>query len=306
MGVARSFDRLRRNIGGGLYKGLLTVLLLIWTVPFVFPIIVTVTHAFMSEKELARELTPISGDSSSMAGRMTEGNEFVQLSWIPLQATLNAFYDTLVGQPQYLLLFWNSVKLTVPIVAGQLVVASMAGYAFSQLRFRLRKPLFFVYITVMMMPLQVTLVPNFIMVKRLGLFNSDWSIILPGIFGAFGVFLMRQFMQAVPYAYIEAARMDGAGHKTIMIRIVLPMCRSGLAALAILTFIDNWNLVEQPLVFLQDAFRQPLSVYLTAINEKDRAIAFAASVLYMMPAILLMMYAENDLIEGIQTSGIKG
>lgn len=182
----------------------------------------------------------------------------------------------------------------------------LAAYAFSQLRFRLREPLFFAYIVVMLMPFQVTLVPNYIMANSLGLLNSEWSIILPGMFNAFGVFLMRQFMQVVPYSYIEAARMDGAGHLRILLTIVLPMCRSGIAALAVLAFIDNWNMVEQPLIFLKDAIKQPLSVYLAYISEDDIGLAFAASVIYMLPAILLMLHAEKELVEGVQLSGVKG
>jgi multiple sugar transport system permease protein len=203
-------------------------------------------------------------------------------------------------------MFWNSVDLTLPVIAGQIAVASLAGYAFAFLRFRCREPLFFVYIVTMLMPFQVTLVPNFIVADKLGLLGSHASIVLPGIFSAFGVFLLRQFMTYIPLSYIEAARVDGASHLNIFARIIMPMCRSGVAALAILVFIDNWNMVEQPLIFLQDAIKQPLSVYLSVIDEGALGIAFAASALYMLPLILVALYAENDLVEGIQLSGIKG
>jgi multiple sugar transport system permease protein len=113
-------------------------------------------------------------------------------------------------------------------------------------------------------------------------------------------------MLTVPYSYIEAARADGAGHLYIFVRIVLPMCSSGLAALAILLFIDNWNMVEQPLIFLSDPHKQPLSVYLSAIGEGERGLAFAASTLYMLPLVLVALYAERYLVEGIQLTGIKG
>jgi multiple sugar transport system permease protein len=143
------------------------------------------------------------------------------------------------------------------------------------------------------------------MADKLGLLNSPNAIILPGIFAAFGVFMLRQFMLDIPYAYIEAAKMDGAGHLQIFYKIMIPMIKPGLAALIILLFVDYWNMVEQPLIFLDDPFKQPLSVYLSRING-EKGIAFAASMLYMAPMVLLFLYAETYFIEGIQLSGIKG
>jgi len=158
----------------------------------------------------------------------------------------------------------------------------------------------------MLMPFQVTLVPNYMVIDRLGLMNSEAAIVLPGIFGAFGVFMMRQFMAHIPQAYSEAAKIDGAGHWTIFSRIVLPLAAPGLAALSVLLFADHWNMVEQPLIFLQDAVKQPLSLYLARIDREARGIGFAASALYMTPIVLLFLYAESYFIEGIQLSGIKG
>jgi multiple sugar transport system permease protein len=203
-------------------------------------------------------------------------------------------------------MFWNSATIVLPIVIGQLIVAGLAAYAFAQLRFHFREPLFFLYIVVMLMPFQVTLVPNYIIADKLGLLNTYSGIIFPGIFSTFGVFLLRQFMNYIPLVYSEAARVDGAGHLYIYLRVVVPMCRSGFAALSMLVFIDNWNMVEQPLIFLHDAYKQPLSVYLSFISEGERGVAFAACTLYMLPMLLAAIYAEKDLVEGIQLSGIKG
>jgi multiple sugar transport system permease protein len=144
------------------------------------------------------------------------------------------------------------------------------------------------------------------MADKIGILNSANAVILPGIFAAFGVFMLRQFMLDIPYTYIEAAKIDGAGHVRIFLKIILPMIKPGLAALIILLFVDYWNMVEQPLIFLDDPFKQPLSVYLSTINNGERGIAFAASMLYMTPMVLLFLYAESYFIEGIQLSGIKG
>jgi multiple sugar transport system permease protein len=126
------------------------------------------------------------------------------------------------------------------------------------------------------------------------------------MFGAFGVFLLRQFMLQIPQAYVEAALIDGAGHGAIFARVVLPLVQPGLAALVVLLFADYWNMVEQPLVFLDDPLRQPLSLILSRIAEEARGVGFAASVLYMMPMVLLFLYAESYFIEGVQLSGVKG
>ena len=159
----------------------------------------------------------------------------------------------------------------------------------------------------MLMPFQVTLVPNYLIAGKLGLLNNYLSIIFPGIFGAFGVFLLKQYMhQKFWLATLEAAKVDGAGALQIFLKIIVPLSKSGIAALAILVFIDNWNMVEQPLIFLQDATKQPLSLYLSRIAAGEKGLAFAASTLYMTPVLLSFLYAENYLLEGIRLSGIKG
>jgi multiple sugar transport system permease protein len=136
--------------------------------------------------------------------------------------------------------------------------------------------------------------------------NTASAIILPGIFAAFGVFMLRQFMLSIPYALVEAAQMDGAGHYRIFYRIMLPLMKPGIAALIVLLFVDYWNMVEQPLIFLEDAFKQPLSLYLSRIHKEAQGIGFAASLIYMTPMVLLFLYAESYFIEGVQMSGIKG
>lgn len=267
-----------------------------------FPIVLTFSNSLMTEQEI--------GYNYDLIGKMTkadtEADSFVNLKLIPDWLSFGQYAEVLVNNPKFLKMFWNSTFLVLPIIAGQLAVASLAAYAFAKLRFRGREQWFVVYIMTMLMPFQVTLVPNYIIVEKLGLMNDSAAIILPGIFSAFGVFMLRQFMLPIPNSYMEAAKMDGAGHLTIFVRIVLPMVKPGLAALTVLLFVDYWNMVEQPLIFLEDAVKQPLSLYLSRINAEARGIGFAASVLYMAPMVLLFLYAESYFIEGIQLSGIKG
>jgi multiple sugar transport system permease protein len=237
-----------------------------------------------------------------------DGNpgEYANLKLIPDRVSFSQYKTLLLEQPQYLHMFWNSAGLVLPIVLGQTAVSSLAAYAFAKLRFPGRDPLFLVYVVTMLMPFQVTLVPNYIALEKMGLLGHEAGIVLPGMFSAFGVFLLRQFMVHIPWAYVEAAKMDGAGQAYIFARIVAPLVMPGIAALCILAFVDNWNMVEQPLVLLPDAAKQPLSLFLSRINEGQPGVAFAAAMLYMAPMVFVFLNGEKELVQGIQLSGMKG
>ncbi|RJX39944.1 carbohydrate ABC transporter permease [Paenibacillus pinisoli] len=285
-----------------IHKSLLTLLLGLIGLLLLFPIVITFTNSLMTGGELLINYGTI--------GKLTEvtatgADTFVNLKWLPDKVTLAQYGELLVYSPNYLLLFWNSAGLVVPIILGQTAVAAMAAYAFAKLSFRGRDSLFLVYLLTMLMPFQVTLVPNYIMADKLGLLHTSGAVILPGIFAAFGVFMLRQFMLHIPYAYIEAAKMDGAGHLRIFLTVIVPMVKPGLAALVVLLFVDYWNMVEQPLIFIDDPFKQPLSVFLSRLSGEWDTV-FAASMLYMAPMVLLFLYAETYFIEGVQLSGIKG
>ncbi len=282
---------------------ILTLLLGGLAVAVLFPIGLTLVSSLMSEEEIGLNY----GLIGTMVDTANGGTEaFVNLKLLPDWLTPSQYSQVLILSPKFLSMFWNSAGLVVPIVAGQAVVGSMAAYAFAKLRFPGRDKLFLVYLMTMLMPFQVTLVPNYLVIHELGLMNRPSAIVLPGIFGAFGVFMMRQFMSHIPYALTEAAKIDGAGQLTIFARVILPLAKPGLAALTVLLFVDYWNMIEQPLLFLQDAAKQPLSLYLAQINQSARGVGFAASSIYMAPMVLLFLYAESYFVEGIQNSGIKG
>ncbi|WP_042168533.1 carbohydrate ABC transporter permease [Paenibacillus gorillae] len=288
---------------GWISKLVLTIGLGVLAAIMLVPIVLTFTNSLMTEQEI--------GLNYGLIGQMTDAaaggkDAFVNLKVLPDWLSLEQYLHVLVLAPKFLRMFWNSVALVVPIIAGQTAVAALAAYAFAKLRFFGRDKLFLLYLMTMLMPFQVTLVPNYMVVDKLGLMNSGAALILPGIFGAFGVFMLRQFMAHIPFAYTEAAKIDGAGAWTIFARIILPLAKPGLAALTVLLFVDYWNMIEQPLIFLQDASKQPLSLYLAYIDKEARGIGFAASALYMTPMVLLFLYAESYFIEGVQLSGIKG
>ena len=209
--------------------------------------------------------------------------------------------------PEYLLKFWNSVILTLPITLFQIVVAVLASYGFSRYQGKIKNIIFFAYIILMLMPYQVTLVPNFLVAEKFGILDTRWAIILPGIFSPFSVFLLTKVMRRIPIAYIEAAKLDGASEMQILMKVSLPLCKGALVSIAMLVFIDYWNMVEQPLVLMKDADKHPLSVFLSQINTGDVGLAFAVGTVYMIPTILMFLYGEDYLVEGITYSGgIKG
>ncbi len=283
-------------------------LLFVWLLAFAFvflmPTLLTVTNSFMSESELTSNYGAVLGDVGGGGSYMSEK---VNLKYIPDMVSFKQYVTVLFRSPEYLLKFWNSVLLTLPIMLGQLIIASFAAYGFYISRSRVKNVIFFSYIILMLMPYQVTLVPNYLVSDSLGILGSRWSILLPGIFTPLSVFILTKSMRRIPSAVIESARLDGAGDFKIFYKICLPMCSSALYSVAILTFIDNWNMVEQVLILLDDPEKQPLSVFLYSINTGEVGIAFAASVVYMIPPVLLFLHGEENLVEGIAYSGsVKG
>lgn len=272
------------------------ILFLFITIIYMIPLLVTLTNSFMSSKEVERNY---SVDSLS-------NEEYVEMNLVPEKVTLSQYGRLLFESPVYLNMFWNSVKITIPIVIGQILVSSLAAYAFTILEFRGKEILFFLYIIVMLLPLQVTLLPNYIVADWFDITDSYLAIILPGIFNPFGVFLLRQYMKSMPDGYIEAAKIDGAGHGRIFLSIILPMVKPGIAALAMLTLIDYWNLIDQAVIFIQDAEKLPLSTFLAQVNNGELGMAFAGSCFYAVPVLLVLFYGQEHLKEGIAITGMKG
>ena len=256
-------------------RGVMFLLSLIFAVMFLLPTVLTITNSFMSEEE-------IKANYGMVFATTTGGyvSKTVNLKFIPDKVTLAQYIDGLIKSPDYLVKLWNSILLVVPIVLLQVGVASVAAYNFTRWRGKIRSGIFFFYVILMLMPYQVA---------------------------PFSVFLLTKFMRRIPYSLIEAAKVDGAGEWEIFTKICLPECRSALYSIAILVFIDYWNMVEQPLILLQDADSQPLSVFLSQINAGEIGLAFAMATVYMIPSLLLFLHGEEYLVEGIANSGsVKG
>ena len=283
-------------------RATLTILTAAFALMFLLPTLLTVTNSFMTQSEITANYGQVFDTGSG--GYISET---INLKFIPDKVSFSQYITVLLRSPDYLLKFWNSVILTLPIVLGQLAVASIAAYGFTRWRGKVSDTIFFSYVILMLMPYQVTLVPNYLVSEWLGVLNTRWAIILPGIFAPFSVFLLTKSMRRIPVALIEAAKLDGCNEWQIFTRVCMPQCRSALYSIAILVFIDYWNMVELPIVLLEDAASQPLSVYLSTINAGEIGIAFAIAVIYMVPGLLMFLYGEDFLVEGIAHSGsVKG
>lgn len=274
-------------------------------VAFLLPTILTFANSFMTSNE-------ISANYGAMFSNMTENKKTfissnVNLKFIPDKVTFDQYKAVLIQNSDYLLKFWNSVLLTVPITVFQMVVAILTSYGFSRYPNKFKSIIFFAYIILMIMPYQVTLVPNFLVAEKFDLLNTRSAIILPAIFSPFSIFLLTKVMKRIPISYVEAAKLDGAGEFRILTKIYIPLCKGAIASIAMLVFIDYWNMVEQPLVLMKDQAQHPLSVFLSQINTGDIGLAFAVGTVYMIPTVLMFLYGEDYLVEGIAYSGgIKG
>jgi len=281
---------------------LITAFLVILGMLFLFPLVVTVSGSFMTEQTIYVNYSSGVTTFDLVAG-ITE--KFKSLILIPNPASFEQYAGVLINQPSFLVLLFNSLKLTLPVTLGALGVGILTAYGFTIWEWKHKERVFLVYIVVMLMPLQAVLVPNYIVAAIFGIQKSYLAIILPGIFTPFGVFLMRQGMKAIPQAYFEAAKIDGAGNWYILFNILIPQLKSMIAALCMLTFIEYWNLVEQAVIFIDDYRLEPLSIYLSRLADGRTALIFAASCVYMFLPVWFLLSGQADLEKGIELSGVK-
>jgi multiple sugar transport system permease protein len=182
----------------------------------------------------------------------------------------------------------------------------MMAYALSRFRFRGREAIFFGIIMLMLLPFQVTMVPNVLTLRTIGLLNTVWAVIIPMWFSPFYIFLIRQFMLGLPNELLEAAQMDGAGTLRCYSYVVIPVCRPVIGAAIALSFADCWNLVEQPMTYLsQRADLYPLSVEFNRLAGSNAKIVFAGAALYILPALFIYLYFLNDILSGVQLTELK-
>lgn len=262
---------------------------------FLAPVAIILSGTIMSRYELRECLMPLAAN----VGR------FVSWKFFPSYPTFEHYWKLLFFTPQFFVVFWNSVKIVGLSLAGQLLFAVPAAWAFAVYRFPLRKILFAVYVVLMLLPFQVTMLSNYLVLDGMNLMNTHWAIILPAVFSTFPVFLSYRGFCSLPPSLIEAARLDGAGEWMIFWKLGLPLSSGGVLSAMVLGFLEYWNLMEQPLAFLKDQFLWPLSLYLPEIRMDQAGYSFVASVITLIPAAFVFMFGQEYLERGIVSSGLK-
>ncbi len=203
-------------------------------------------------------------------------------------------------------MFWNSIKITFGVLLGQLMVGTMAAWGFAKYDFPWKKGCFLIYMILMLLPFQVLMLSDYLVLDKLNLTDSLWGIILPGAFSTFPVFIMYHFFIEIPDSLIESSRLDGAREWQLFWYIALPIGSSGVIASMVLGFLEYWSLIEQPMTFLNDKSLFPLSIFLPDITSIGRSgMAFAASVVTFIPALLVFLGGQDYLEQGIMAGAVK-
>ena len=264
--------------------------LLVW-----MPLWMLFTGMLMPTDELGERLSAVLGVSDRLA------------SWnlLPDRVTFRHIITLLLDTPEFFHVFWNSCFQVLPAVAGQVLVGAPAAWALSQMRFRGRDSLFRLYIVLMILPFQVTMASSYIVLSRLNLIDTPYAIILPAVFSAFPVFITTKFFAGIPREMLEAARMDGASEWSLFFKIGVPLGLPGVLSAALLGFVEGWNAVEQPITFLKTATLFPLSVFLPATTVENAGVTFVSAVITLLPAVLIFLFGQQYLEQGIIASGIK-
>lgn len=228
--------------------------------------------------------------------------------WIPSQAHFSNYTSLWRDFPMTTWIL-NSLKVTISVTIGVLITSSLAAYAFARMEFPFRNALFYLYLGAMMIPGWVMLVPNFVLMRRLGWIDTHWALIIPAIGQPFGTFLLRQFFLTIPKELEEAARIDGMGHFQIYRRIILPLSLPALATLAVFQFMGIWNEFLWPLIVLNSPskFTIPLGLgYLNSQHSTDWTRLMAGSVILLVPIVILFVLSQRYYVRGIALTGLKG
>ena len=287
------WDVRKKKIGNYFISIMLTLLAMI----ILLPVIATAIYSFCSPNEIKQFME-------------TRGNydttQFMQVKLFPEMFSLKQYYTIMIEDLTILRYFMNSVMYTILIIIGQIVIIPAMAYALSRFSYPGRDCLLFIIIILMLLPFQVTMVPNVLTLRMLGLMNTIWAVVLPTVISPFYIFLLRQFMVSLPGELIEAAQIDGAGTLRCFLFIVLPICKPVLGAAFALSFADCWNLVEQPLTYLSTNTQlYPLSVLFNQLTQDSSGTEYAGATLYALPALFVYLFFQTDILNGIQLTEMK-
>ncbi len=230
------------------------------------------------------------------------------IKWIP-EILRWSNYKEVCEKIPFIAYYLNTLKISIIVTVGQVVTCSLAAYSFSKMHYPGRDKIFLCYLATLMVPWHAIMIPQFIIIKNLGLNDSHWSLILLNLFSAFGVFLLRQFMMSIPEELSEAARIDGCGEFKIYSTIVFPMCKPGIATLVVFTFNFMWNDYMAPMIYLTSERLRTIQIGLASFRTQygsEYGLIMAGTVCALIPMLLIFAVGQKYLVEGIAFSGLKG
>ena len=277
-------------------KKILFTLLAVLGFAVCYPALFILIGSLMSEGELQSNLSAIMND---------QAGGYARWALLPEDPTWESYKALFLYEPGFFVLFWNSIKICAGVLAGHAIFAVPCSYGFAMYEFKFKKTLFTIYIIFMMMPFQVLMLPEYMVLKNLGLINTLWAVILPGAFSTFPVFIMYNFFRGIPKSVIEAARMDGASEFVVFLKIGVPAGASGIAASMVLQFLEYWNAVEQPMIFLAKEETWPLSLYLPSAGLERLSVSLAAAFISLAPSLLIFRLGQDSLEAGISATTFK-
>ena len=230
--------------------------------------------------------------------------------WLPARVQWQNYATVWMNEEASMLrAFANTLYIALFSIIGQMFISSLAAYSFAKINFKGKQVVFMLFLSSMMVPSQLTIIPRFMLFKTIGLYNNLWAIILPAFFGATSIFMLRQFYMGLPNDLIEVAKIDGAGHLRIFLRIMLPLTKAALMSLIILAFISSWNEYMAPLIFLvkKELYTVSQNIQWYMLDEfKEHNLTMAAATSAIVPVVILFIVGQKYFVEGIATSGVKG
>ena len=285
-----------RKIGQRVRRILFWTLFVVLALVVLYPIVFLIVGSLMGNDELG-----------SYLGAVFLGREgFADFPLLPMFPTLQHYVEVFMDSPEFFVMFWNSVKITLGVLIGQFVVGTMAAWGFAKYDFPWKRGFFLLYVILMLMPFQVLMLSDYLVLDLLSLTDNLWGIILPGAFSTFPVFIMYRFFTEIPDSLIESAKLDGAKEWQLFLYLAVPIGSSGIIACMVLGFLEYWSLIEQPLTFLKDKSLFPLSIFLPDITSVSKSgMVFAVSVITFFPAVLVFMGGQDYLEQGIMAGAVK-
>lgn len=259
------------------------------------PLWMLLSGTIMGSAELYENLVPV-----------LEGGEGTAV-WpvIAQYPTLQAYVELLLDTPQFFTVFWNSCRQVLHIILGHVLLGAPAAWAFAKFHFRGKKILYTLYIVLMLMPFQVTMVSSYLVLNKLRLIDTVWAVILPGAASTFPIFIMTRFFMTIPEAIMEAAAVDGASPFQTFVWFGIPLGAAGILSAVVLGFLEYWNAMEAPQAFLKNQALWPLSLYMANITVDNAGVSLIASLITLMPPLLIFLFGQRYLEQGIISSGMK-